>query len=306
MPHYVYSSVSRIGGGVFLFDSSAGESELLLPGRFRGLTRARDGWIYAVTGARRHHAAPPTHIHRVCPITRTHEDLGPVPWKACHDLKWLRDSFYLVASISNTIARLDCDLREIDRFQLVPDERDVCHVNCLGDCDGELYCSVFTLSPGTRAEKRLTAAWTTEGKVLRLDFDRKRFEVAYETLAQPHSLNFREGVLYLTESHSSRITTLNLQDGSSRVVAQLSGFVRGLSFGPGEVLAATSRMFAYERRQSRHVPWLTRLRDRLRPFSGFYHLDRNWNIHRRSALGESEVYDVLALERASPSAENCR
>src|SRR5205823_5142144 len=112
------------------------------------------------------------------------------------------------------IVRLDRDLREIDSLQIVESEEDVCHANCIEEVNGELLLSIFTLSPGARAEKNGTRVWQSEGKVLRLDWERKAYEVLFEPLAQPHSLTWRDGALYCCESHTSQISRVNLKTKS--------------------------------------------------------------------------------------------
>lgn len=303
MAGYLVSSVAQSAGGIFLFDSRAGDRRLLLSGRYRGLTRGGDGCYYTVTGCRRHQKGIETHLWRLRPEGWEAEDLGVYPYLACHDLRWHRDSFYLVASIGNLIVRLDESLREIDRLQIVPHAEDVCHANCLTHRGGALYCSVFTLSPGTRAEKRRTPAWSTEGKVLRLDFAAHRYEVAYEPLCQPHSLQWHGNRLHLVESHTSQVTRIDLGSGTASRAAQLTGFVRGLAFGPGEAVVGVSQMFQDERLDSDRVPLLTRLRDRFRPFEGLLVLDPDtWRVRRRVSWPRVEVYDILPLESAGPTA----
>jgi len=296
MASYLVSSVSAHRGGVFRFDSDTGQIRLLLRGRFRGLTIGEDNWIYTVSGCRTHRREVETHLFRLHPESGDSVDLGPVPWRACHDLRWYRGHFYLVASIGNSIVRLDRNLREVDRMQIVADEEDICHVNCLAEHDGELYCSIFTLSSGTRAEKRGSPQWTSEGKILRLDWEQRRFSVCAEPLAQPHSLNWRGPWLYLLESHTSAVSRVDVETGRIERLAHISGFMRGLAFTPGEAVIGVCQMFRSERSQSRLVPFLARLRDRFQPFQGLLVVDpETWKIRRRVAWPLAEAYDILPL-----------
>jgi len=296
VPRYLVTDVAR-NGGLYLYDSTANRRERLLAGRFRGVTLGPAGWAYAVTGCRRHEPGIPTHVHRVHLDTRDHEDLGPVPYFACHDLRRHGGAFYLVASIGNLIVRLDDSLRETGRLAIVDDPADVCHVNCLAWSGERMLASIFTLSPGTRAQKRRSAAWMTEGKVLAVDFDRGGWEVLYEPLAQPHSLNWHGERLHLVESHTSRLLRLDLGTGRREETAQLSGFIRGLGFAGDEAVVGVTQMFAEERQTSRSVPWVTRFLDRWRPFEGLLVLDAaTGRARQRHPWPGAEVYDIVPVE----------
>lgn len=298
---YLISSVSHGGDGVFRFDLESGDRETLVPGRFRGITAGPDGWHYAVTGSRRQERGVETHIFRFKPETREVEDLGPFAWRGCHDLRWYGDGFYLVASVGNYIVKLNERLEQVDHMQIVEDARDVCHVNCLGHHNGSLYASVFTLSPGPRSEKRMTSAWTTEGKVLKIDFAARRWEIFWEPLAQPHSLLWAPDGLYIVESHTSRITRINPEQGRAQTVRKFHGFLRGLSQEGDRLVLGVTEMFYEKRQRSAHLPLFTRLMERFRPFAGVLVLDRQSGRTLKSYRMEgTEIYDIVPL-RTAPS-----
>src|SRR5262249_26995193 len=140
-------------------------------------------------------------LHRLRPEDWSAELVAELPLGDCHDLHWIDGHFYLVASLGNQIVRLNAECRPVDRMQIVEDERDICHVNSITAADGQLFCSIFTLSPGERKEKRYTDAWFHEGKILRLDFPRRTYDIFHEPLCQPHSLSCFQGALHLVESH---------------------------------------------------------------------------------------------------------
>src|SRR5205814_8000346 len=123
---------------------------------------------------------------------------------------------------------------------IVEYDRYSCQFNCLVNDGYRWYCSVFNLRPGDRKEKRDTPAWHSEGKILRFDYPSRSFEILYEPLGQPHSLVPHRGSLYLVESALSRVTVLDLERRTTRVLGSYNGFVRGLCFGPGEALVGAS------------------------------------------------------------------
>src|SRR5262249_54313478 len=135
MAQYLFTSSSHGVGGTFLLDSTTGATRKLLAGSFRGITSGPDGCYYGVTGTR-HTDYGPNMVHRAViyriePGTWKAEAVAEHPVGDTHDLLWFNGHFYLVASLGNQIIRLDERCRWLDRMQIVEDERDVCHVNCL-------------------------------------------------------------------------------------------------------------------------------------------------------------------------------
>jgi len=293
MASYLCTSASARNGGVFLVDSDLGTTRRVLGGSFRGLTRGPDGAIYVVAGSRNDPSRDRAVVHRLEPADWTARQAADLPYRDSHDLRWIDGSFYLVASVGNYIIRLDAAFRELERMQIVPDERDVCHVNCLLEREGALYACIFTLSPGERREKRRTGAWSSEGKLLLLDFPRG-FRVCAEPLAQPHSPLLHAGGVLVLESHLSRLTVVEPDTGAIRPLATYHGFLRGLCAGPDELLIGTCRILRRDW-AARVSPW-RRVLDRWFPFSGLLVVDpRTWRLRKRISLPDSEPYDLLCL-----------
>src|SRR5262249_33772697 len=168
-----------------------------------------------------------------------------------------------------------------------------CHANCLLPLDGQLLLTVFTLSPGRREEKRLSRAWRYEGKVLRLDWASKSYEILYQPLAQPHSLVCREEQLYCCESIYSRLTYVSFEIGDTRALFHYPyGFARGLAFANGSAFVGISR----HRRRGPLTRWLRGL---LNVQCGVLELDpESWRVKRGFRLPGKEVYDIPPPGRA--------
>lgn len=296
MGRYLFTSAAKGRGGLYLLDSRTGETRAILEGSYRGFTRGPDGAWYVVSGSRTRET-PRAVIHRVDPRTWESRVVAEHAVGDSHDLRWLDGGFYLVASVGNRVLRLDPECRLLEQMQIMEDDRDICHANCIGAWRGELYCSIFTLSPGERQEKRLTAAWHTEGKILRLDFHARRFTVVCEPLGQPHSLVFRPDGLYLVESFRSRVVRVDLDTGRLRVLGSYTGFVRGLAFGEGEAVVGVCLLDRKERQVLRPLPLWRQWLERKRPFTGIMVLDpRSWRVRRRLPLPKMEVYEIHALD----------
>lgn len=281
MARLLITSHTKGKGGIFLLDSGSGRLERIHDQPTHGLTRGPDGFYFVENYGNIFHLE--TETWKV-----THR--AATGYDGCHDLRYLRDHFYLVASQGNWVARFDPHLRPVDTFQVVEDANDVCHANCLIEAEGRLLLSIFTLAPGPREEKRLTPVWRHEGKILGLDWEAKRFEVLHEPLSQPHSLVWRDGALYCCESFTSRVTAVSLAGGKARTLRRLHGFVRGLAFAGGSAFVGISYLKNYLRP-------VERLLQRFRLKCGVIELDpRTWRPRREFPVPASQVYEILALE----------
>ena len=265
-------------GGVYLLDTESGASRRILDHPTRGITRGPDGY-YAVGNTGR--------VYHLDAETWTPTQRAETGFNGSHDLRWYDDSFYLVACTGNQVIRFDRDFRQTDVFTIVEDEGDVCHANCLLRVNGELLLCIFTLSPGRREEKRLTEDWRHNGKILRLDWDRKQYEVLYEPLSQPHSLVERDGALLCCESFTSQIVAVSPADKRKRVLTTQKGFVRGMALVGGSAYVGISET---------RTTGLKQLLNELKG-SAVVEMDPStWQPRRRFRLPGTEVYEILPVE----------
>jgi hypothetical protein len=173
---------------------------------------------------------------------------------------------------------------------VVQDDGDICHANCLIEVDGSHLLTIFTLSPGLREEKRHGMAWRTEGKVLRLDWKRHTFDIAYEPLCQPHSMHLRDGLLYLCESFTGAVSAVSLEKQTKTELRRMHGFVRGLAFADGKAYVGISRV------RTRRSPW-QKLISAFHMKCGIVEMDpTTWTPLRKFPMPGSEVYEVMALD----------
>ena len=296
MARYLFTSVSSTRGGIWLFDSATGETQRLVKGHFRGITLGPDGRWWAVSGRRYRSRAHRTRLVAVTPESWEVEERGELPYRGCHDLRWTGDAFCLAASFGNRLIRLDEEGRETGVFQLVETNEDVCHLNSVAALDGEMYCTVFSLEPGTRGEKRGTPAWHSAGMLLRVDFDARSYDICVRNLEQPHSLNATDDGFLLVESHAASITRVWPSDGRSKRVAVHKGFVRGLAVGDDEWLAGVCTLQREEEPESALGRLAARMLPPSRPFEGLLSLEPGTGaLRRRFPLPESDIYDVVRL-----------
>ncbi len=264
-------------GGVYLLDTEHWAPRRILDHPTRGVTLGPDGY-YTVGNTGR--------VYRLDAENWRPTQVAETGYHGSHDLRWYDGSFYLVTCTGNQVIRLDRAFRPVDVLKIVEDDGDVCHANCLLQTGGELLLCIFTLSPGRREEKRTSEDWRHNGKILRLDWERRRFEVVYEPLSQPHSLVERNGVLYCCESFTSQIVALSLPEFRKELLTVQKGFVRGLAFTEGNAYVGISETRA---------TGLKQLLNELRG-SAVVEMDpETWQPKRRFRIPGTEVYEVLPV-----------
>jgi hypothetical protein len=269
--------------GIYVLDTKTAGLTRLYDRPANGVTRSPQGIFFV---------EPEGDVYHVDPDRGEVKKRAETGFRWCHDLRWIRDSFYLVSSKTNRIVRLDPDFKPVDSMQVVEQDDDVCHANCIVEVNGEMLLTIFTLSPGTRKQKNRSEPWRREGKILRLDWERKKFDILFEPLAQPHSLVWRDGQLFCCESHTSELAVVSLEKKTKRTLRRMYGFVRGIAFAEGSVYVGLS-----ERRH--RGPFLEGLLSRFRMTCGVMELDAKTWAHKRSIpVPGRQVYELMNLDEA--------
>jgi len=282
MARILLTNCSPDGGGLYLLDTGSAQLKRLFDQSCRGMTWGPDG-LYVVRDR--------GEIYRVDLASGAATLRAETGLRGCHDLRWIDGWFYLVACYGNQVLRLHADLKPVDTLQVVADPADVCHANCLAHVDGELLLSIFTLTPGERSAKNGTPVWRTEGKILRLDWERKGYDILFEPLSQPHSLVRHDGRLYCCESHAEHVASVSLERGTKEVLHRLHGFVRGLAFADGKLYVGVTH------KRLKHEPIPKRWIERLRWWCGVLEIDpATGRIERRFKVPGTDVYELMTLE----------
>lgn len=148
-----------------------------------------------------------------------------------HDVLWHDGHVYAVYTELNAIARLDPELREVERWTL-PGERDALHLNSICFHEGKLLATRFSASERRRGYKDATRG---AGEVI----DVATGDVLLAGLSQPHSLRSHEGLLWLCDSETRTLRAYR----DYRQIAEhgFDGYTRGLAFGEGCLLLGLSR-----------------------------------------------------------------
>lgn len=166
--------------------------------------------------------------HDACFMPRTVHCTGDI---GIHEMAWAGDELLFV----NT--EFSCLCTRSDMYSFVPRWRprfvtalapeDRCHLNGMGVADGQVrYVTALgrTDSPGGWRENK------RDGGLL-IDVDQNA--VVAERLSMPHSPRCHEGKVWVLESGTGSMGTVEVGSGRYDVLAEFPGFTRGLAFcGP--------------------------------------------------------------------------
>ena len=170
----------------------------------------------------------PAGKYDACFVPRSTHTTGDV---RIHDLAFAGGELWMVNTRFSCLATLDGTYSFVPRWRppfvsaLAPEDR--CHLNGLAVVDGEpRYVTALGMTdePGGWRDGK-----TTGGVVL----DVRSGEPIVTGLCMPHSPRWHDGRLWVLESGTGRLGTVDLGSGVFAEVARVPGFARGLSFaGP--------------------------------------------------------------------------
>ena len=200
---------------------------LAVAGNRLGIGTAVDIWeFHNVPAATRQ--LDPAGKHDACFLPRRSHVTGDVQ---IHEMCWVDDELWFV----NTAFSCLCVRSDANSFQprwrpsfvtaLAPGDR--CHLNGLCAKDGKpRYVTALgqTDAPGQWRENKRSG-----GVLIDIESD----EIIAQQLSMPHSPRWHDDRLWLLQSGTGSMGTIDLQRGRYEEVARFPGFTRGLSFcGP--------------------------------------------------------------------------
>jgi uncharacterized protein (TIGR03032 family) len=148
-----------------------------------------------------------------------------------HEMAWQEDELWFINTRFSCLCTSSADYSFIPQWQpkfisdLVPEDR--CHLNGLAMVDGQpRYVTALGETDsigGWRANKR-------NGGIL-IDIDSS--EIISPELSMPHSPRWHDGKLWVLQSGTGGVGTIDLATGKYHPIIELPGFTRGLDFhGP--------------------------------------------------------------------------
>ncbi len=157
-----------------------------------------------------------------------------------HDIDFCSDGIYAVNTNFSCIIKID------EHYNFTPVWKppfisritagDHCHLNGMAVADGKINCvTAFaqTDSPGAWKENL-----TTTGVLV--DYDSK--EIINHQLGMPHSPRLINDTLYVLQSATGELVTMDRDNGRLTVVAKYDGFLRGLAHCKGYAFVGISKI----------------------------------------------------------------
>lgn len=181
----------------------------------------------------------PTGRHDACFVPRTSHVTGDI---AVHELAWAGEELWAVNTRFSCLCTLDPDYSFVPRwrppFITTFAAEDRCHLNGLAVVDGQpTYVTALGESDtanGWRANK-------PHGGCL---MEVSSGEVVSRSLSMPHSPRWHAGRLWLVESGTGRLLTIDPVTGRREPVAEVPGFARGLALHGTYAFVGLSRIRA--------------------------------------------------------------
>jgi uncharacterized protein (TIGR03032 family) len=186
----------------------------------------------------------PAGMHDACYLPRSSHVTGDI---GVHEMAWAGGDLWIVNTRFSCLCTLDPDFSFVPRWRppfitaLAAEDR--CHLNGLAMAPGCLPKTQSGVEPphSKWAPRFVTALGATDtpngwrqdkakGGCL---IDVSSGEIVTRGLCMPHSPRWHDGRLWLLESGTGQLVSIDLASGRRQVVTELPGFARGLAFaGP--------------------------------------------------------------------------
>lgn len=146
-----------------------------------------------------------------------------------HELAWAGEQLWVVNTLFSCLCTLHDEYSFVPRWQppfikeLAAEDR--CHLNGLGMAHGKPAIVTVMAESNTPAGWRPTKA--TSGCVL----DVPSGETIARGLAMPHSPRLHDGKLWVLDSGTGRLATIDRPTGKVQTVCAMPAYTRGLAFG---------------------------------------------------------------------------
>jgi len=167
---------------------------------------------------------PPLGRHDACFIPRVSYVTGDI---RCHEMAWVDEEVWIVNTFFSCLCTVQADYSFLPRWRppflatLAPGDH--CHLNGLAVAGGK-PCYVTALGE-TATPEGWRATKATGGIIL----DVANGTVISRGLSMPHSPRLHAGRLWVLESGTGQLQTVDLESGQRTMVAEFPGFARGLA-----------------------------------------------------------------------------
>lgn len=179
----------------------------------------------------------PVGRHDACYIPRSSHVTGDI---GVHEIAQADDELWITNTRFSCLCTLDDDYSFVPRWQppFIKDVAvgDCCHLNGLAIADGQpKYVTVF-------AETNRPEGWRAHKVGGGCLIDVSSGETVARGFSMPHSPRVYDGRVWLLDSGTGRLVTVELGSGQVTTVAELPGFTRGLAFADGLAFVGLSQI----------------------------------------------------------------
>ncbi|MFC7394396.1 DUF4915 domain-containing protein [Scopulibacillus cellulosilyticus] len=227
-------SVGRGHGGLYIFNPNKNRFQRKYSGIFAGLIKYKDGFMA---------------LRQPNELVVFDEDLKiksvveiqDKSISGLHGLKLSDDGLiYIISSTQNKI--IVYEEQSLDKhaeYTLSTAEKDVHHINDLFVTKDTLLLSMFSVSGGWK--EKPPELW--DGAIVA--FDRHEFNpkgIVIDNLMAPHSITIINDSIYYCDSLNLNVSKFDMNWRYKEVVAQFTGFTRGLHFDNNILVVGQSKM----------------------------------------------------------------
>lgn len=210
---------------------------------------------------------------------------------AVHQLGWIEDELWFVNTRFSCLCTLDRKHSFIPRWKppfisnITPEDR--CHLNGFCLRDGTLaYATALGKSDTKEGWRSLKAS----GGVV---IDVQRDSILAEGLSMPHSPIWHQGKLWVLESGTGALVTIDERSGEKSEICRFPGFLRGLTFFDRYAIIGTSKI--REKDQFGGLP-IEDMYDELKCAIYFYDFVQNQTVaFIEFTKGIEELFDIRLL-----------
>jgi uncharacterized protein (TIGR03032 family) len=225
--------------------------------------------------------------HDACFLARSTHMTGDIH---VHEMAWAGEELWLVNTLFSCLCTLD------DRHSFVPRWRppfvsalaaeDRCHLNGLALADGRpAYVTAM-------AETDTARGWRPNKATSGVLIDVASGRTVARGFAMPHSPRVHQGRVWLLDSGTGRLVTVDPANGTAKPVAEQPGYVRGLALHGSYAFVGLSKI--RETSTFGGVPIAER-RESLRCGVGVVDLEGRQVAHLEFKSGVDEIFDVQVL-----------
>ncbi|MGN2275056.1 DUF4915 domain-containing protein [Priestia megaterium] len=271
-------SVGQGNGGLFVVNPHTNHISKKYNGIFAGLIKYKNGFMALKQPNELYILDEKLKLQSV-------KKVGDKSISGLHGVKLSDDGLiYIVASPQNKIIVYEEQtMKKQAEFILSTPKKDLHHINDLFITKNSILLSMFSQSGGWKG--KMPEQW--DGAIV--EFDRNEFKpkgIIIDDLTAPHSITMMNDCLYYCDSLNLNVSKFDISSHRKEVVAQFTGFTRGLHFDNNILIIGQSKM--------RHLQGINHRFSNISIDAGIHLYDCDKQISRFIKLPVGNPYAIVA------------